>query len=94
MIAVQLLEVAIVPIVVALIAVTPMLFANQKGRKENARQHAQTNIGIQYIAAQIQSLDAKVDRVETKIDRHLGEHAGEQAFSVRASARSKAARHQ
>lgn len=87
----QLLEVAIVPIIVALITVTPMLFASRKGRKENAEQHAQVSTGIQYVVARIQSLDSKIDRVETKIDRHLGEHEGAQTFAARTS-RAKAAR--
>ena len=86
----QVLDVAVVPIIVALIAVTPMLISNRKGRKENSEQHAQVSTGIQYVVARINSLDAKIDRVESKIDRHLGEHDAQQTFSARAP-RAKAA---
>lgn len=87
-----LLEVAIVPIVVALIAVSPALVSMRKFRRENNSQHTETAQSFQAVLSSIHNLDAKVDRVETKIDRHIGEHAGEQAFAARAAARSKAAR--
>lgn len=85
------LETAIVPIIVALIAVSPALISMRKFRKENNSQHGETAQSFQAVLSSIQSLHSNVDRVETKIDRHLGEHDGQQAFASR-TPRAKAAR--
>lgn len=83
-----LLEGAIVPIIVALIAAAPAFLSVKKFRKENNSQHTETAQSFQAVLNNLRSLDHKIDRVETKIDRHLGEHDGAQQFSSR---RSKAA---
>ena len=87
----SLLEVAVVPIVVALIAVSPALISMRKFRRENNSQHTETAQSFQAVLSSIRNLDNKVDRVETKIDRHLGEHDGQQGFAPRTT-RAKAAR--
>lgn len=84
----SLLEVAIVPIVVALIAATPAFLSVKKFRKENSSQHTETARSFQAVLSNLNNLDKKIDRVETKIDRHLGEHDGATQFTSR---RSKAA---
>lgn len=87
-------ETTLVPIIVALIASTPAFLAwssNRRFRKENNVQHEQTAESFQAVLDTLGRLDGKVDRVETKIDRHLGEHDAQQAFSAR-MARAKAAR--
>lgn len=87
-------ETTVVPILVALIAAGPAFLAYHSGRrfrKENNDQHQQTSESFQAVLETLGRLDGKVDRVETKIDRHLGEHDAQQAFSAR-TARAKAAR--
>lgn len=62
----------IVPVVVAFImAGIPAIVAFQRLRKENTDQHAASfNV--------LENLDKTVNRVETKIDKHLGWHDGQE----------------
>lgn len=55
-----------VPIVVALIS-GPLVILMQKLRKENSDQHAQGQILLKV-------LGAKVDKIGSKIDSHIGWH--------------------
>lgn len=58
----------IVPIVVAFImAGIPAIVGFRRLRKENTEQHAQSY-------SLLESLDKSVNRVETKVDSHLGWH--------------------
>ena len=60
----------IVPLLVAVVARTGQL------RKENNEQHADTANSLKLIYDSIRAVDAKADRIETKVDTHLGEHTG------------------
>ena len=59
-----------VPIVVALIS-GPLVILMQKLRKENSDQHAQGQILLKV-------LGAKVDKIGSKIDSHIGWHEGQE----------------
>ena len=59
-----------VPIVVALIT-GPMVVVLSKLRKENAEQHADGR-SLMYMVAE------KVDKVDTKLDGHIGWHKGKE----------------
>lgn len=83
------LDVAIVPILVALIALIPHTI--KKFRKENNTQHSSTSSTLQLILDGQKNLDEKIDRVESKIDRHLGEHDGAAARVPVPMTRRKAA---
>jgi predicted negative regulator of RcsB-dependent stress response len=84
-------ETTVVPIVVALIAAAPAFLAVRRFRKENNNQHDETSLSLEAVLSAVANLDNKVDRVESKIDRHLGEHDATQTFSAR-TARARAAR--
>ena len=64
------MEAVVVPIVVALIS-GPLVILMQKLRKENSDQHAQGQILLKV-------LGAKVDKIGSKIDSHIGWHEGQE----------------
>lgn len=64
------MEAVVVPIVVALIS-GPLVILMQKLRKENSDQHAQGQILLKV-------LGAKVDKIGSKIDNHIGWHEGQE----------------
>ena len=65
------LGVVAVPVTVAVIGILPVLL---KMRRENDAQHRDTASGLNLLLHNLDRLDKKVDRVETKVDQHLGEH--------------------
>jgi hypothetical protein len=58
----------IVPLAIAIIAKLGSF------KKDNEAQHAETAHALNIIMSSIQNVDAKVDKVDSKIDVHLGEH--------------------
>jgi hypothetical protein len=58
----------IVPLLVAL------LMRQGSFKKDNESQHAETAQSLSIIMSSIQNVDAKVDKVDSKLDMHLGEH--------------------
>ena len=60
-----------VPVSVAVIGIIPVLL---KMRRENDEQHRDTAGSLRLLIHNLDRLDRKVDRVETKVDQHLGEH--------------------
>lgn len=68
---------AIVPILVALIGILGrMLVEGKKAKRDNDSQHKAVSNNLTALMFSIRSLERKIDRVETKIDQHLGEHRG------------------
>lgn len=71
----RLLEVAVVPVLVALITATAALISNRAGerrskvlREENSQQHAEGRQLVIHLSNQIGSLDGKVDRLDERLD--------------------------
>jgi len=62
------MEAVIVPIVVALIT-GPVVVVLNKLRSENTEQHAESRDLLQRVAD-------KVDKVSSKLDKHIGWHEG------------------
>lgn len=60
----------IVPLLVAIIMRMGSL------RDENNKQHIDTANSLKLIYDSIRAVDQKADRIETKVDTHVGEHAG------------------
>lgn len=58
----------VVPLLVAL------LMRQGNAKKDNDKQHAETAQSLSIIMSSIQNVDAKVARVDSKLDVHLGEH--------------------
>jgi hypothetical protein len=63
-------ETILVPIVVAVIS-GPVVVILNKLRKENSEQHAEGRILLRNVAH-------KVDKIGTKLDRHIGWHEGKE----------------
>ena len=58
----------VVPLLVAL------LMRQGSFKKDNEAQHAETAHSLNIIMSSIKNVDEKIDRVDSKIDVHLGEH--------------------
>jgi len=58
----------VVPLLVAVIALIGT------SRKENSKQHRQSETIQSHILKSIQRIDTKLDRVEVKVDTHIAEH--------------------
>jgi hypothetical protein len=57
-----------VPLLVAL------LMRQGSAKKDNEAQHADTANALSLIMATVNNVDSKIDRVDSKLDVHLGEH--------------------
>ena len=85
---VRILEVAVVPVVVAFIGAAGAIFsAVKKMRQENTEQHGQNAELLHHLSGQIGGIDRKVDRLDERLDKvqqwasdheiqHLTEEAG------------------
>lgn len=58
----------VVPLLVAL------LMRQGSFKKDNEAQHAETAQSLNIIMSSIKNVDEKIDKVDSKIDVHLGEH--------------------
>lgn len=67
----------VIPVVVAVIGfMGSAIIEAKRMRKENDTQHKMVQLSLKSVLTSVKHLDRKLDRVETKIDRHLGEHDG------------------
>lgn len=65
----------VIPVVVAVIGfIGSAIIETKRMRKENDTQHKMVQLSLKSVLSSVKHLDRKLDRVETKIDRHLGEH--------------------
>jgi hypothetical protein len=70
----QVLQAIAVPLLVAVITVTPAILGLRKFRSENSNQHTETALSLSLLLQSINQVDGKISRVESKVDKHLGEH--------------------
>jgi hypothetical protein len=61
-------EVAIVPLMVALIAATATILSVRKLRSENTDQHNHNSSLLHHLSAQVGGIDSKVDRLDNRLD--------------------------
>ena len=74
------MEMVWVPIIVAIIS-GPLVVVLQKLRKENTSQHAEGQILLRMVGA-------KVDKIASKLDNHIGWHEGLQVTETRLNRQS------
>ena len=68
---------ALVPVGVAIITIIGQsITETRRMRKDNDTQYKLVQLTLKNVLSTIRHLDRKLDRVETKIDKHLGEHDG------------------
>ncbi len=68
---------ALVPVGVAIITIIGQsITETRRMRKDNDTQYKLVQLTLKNVLSTIRHLDRKLDRVETKIDKHLGEHEG------------------
>lgn len=61
-------EVAIIPLVVALIAASATILSVRKLRSENTDQHNHNSDLLHHLSNQIGGIDSKVDRLDNRLD--------------------------
>ena len=61
-------EVAIVPVMVALIAASATILSVRKLRSENNDQHNHNSNLLHHLSNQVGSIDSKVDRLDDRLD--------------------------
>ena len=61
-------EVAIVPLMVALIAASATILSVRKLRSENTDQHNHNSSLLHHLSNQVGSIDFKVDRLDDRLD--------------------------
>lgn len=71
----DILGIVVVPVIVALIVSgIPAIVQGRKFRNENTSQHNSVTAKLEGIGSTLKELDKTIDRVETKIDEHVGRH--------------------
>lgn len=68
-------ELAVVPVLVAIITAVGVWLGNRKGearaallRAENSSQHAEGRVLLTHLSSQVGGIDAKVDRLDRRLD--------------------------
>lgn len=61
-------EVAVVPLVVALIAASATILSVRKLRSENTDQHNHNSDLLHHLSKQVGGIDSKVDRLDNRLD--------------------------
>jgi len=68
---------ALVPVGVAIISIIGhSITETRRMRIDNNQEYKLVHLTLKNVLTTIRHLDRKLDRVETKIDKHLGEHDG------------------
>jgi hypothetical protein len=62
-------EIAIVPVMVALIAASATILSVRRLRSENTDQHNHNSDLLHHLSHQIGGIDSKVDRLDTRLDK-------------------------
>jgi peptidoglycan hydrolase CwlO-like protein len=71
----DILGIVVIPVTVALIASgIPAVVQGRKFRDQNSTQHQSVSAQLTHIGTSLKNLDEKIERVETKVDQHIGRH--------------------